>query len=215
MLKDKIREIGRNSINIRNRKRLKNMNPTIISSNCNGAVILHDLGLRLNTPTVNAGMSPKDYIKFLKNLGYYLSQELIEITENKDKYYLGELRGDQKGYYIAHLGDLVVFFGHYKSFEQAKCKWQERVKRVNKNNIFIMMTDRDGCTYDDIKEFDKLTYKNKVIFTNKKYEEIKSSYYIKGFEDKESVGVLIWYKNRFGKRYIDDFDYVRWLNGDC
>ena len=29
MLKDKIREIGRNSINIRNRKRLKNMKPTI------------------------------------------------------------------------------------------------------------------------------------------------------------------------------------------
>jgi uncharacterized protein (DUF1919 family) len=74
------------------------------------------------------------------------------------------------------------------------------------------MTDRDGCTYEDIKRFDDLKYKNKVIFTNKEYKEIKSSYYIHGFEDKSSVGILSNYQNIFAKRYLDNFDYVSFLN---
>lgn len=61
----------------------------------------------------------------------------------------------------------------------------KKEKRINWDNLFIMGIDGDNCTYDSIKKFDNLPYKNKVIFTNKSYPEFKSSYFIKGFEDKK------------------------------
>ena len=78
-----------------------------------------------------------------------------------------------------------------------------------------MSTERDMCTYENLKNFDKLPYSNKVIFTKKKYHEIKSSFYIKDFEDKKEVGVLFKYRNKIlMKRYYEDFDFIKWFNSN-
>jgi uncharacterized protein (DUF1919 family) len=193
-------EFFRSRINKRNIKRLTNTNPTIISSNCNGAVILHDLNLKFYTPTVNLFMFPKDFLRFVSNLDKYVSNdaELVHVES-------------PQSYPVGRLIDIEIHFMHYSTFEDAKNKWQERSKRIQHDNIFLMMTDRDGCTYEDMVNFDKLPYK-KVIFTNKSYPEIKSSFYIRGFENKETVGVLSEKKNLIGMRYIDEFDYVSFLN---
>ncbi|MBQ4244917.1 MAG: DUF1919 domain-containing protein, partial [Clostridia bacterium] len=99
--------------------------------------------------------------------------------------------------------------------EEAKEKWVERSKRVNYGNLFVMMTDKNGCTYDQIAEFDSLPYAHKVIFTHKPYPEFKSAYYMKEFENEGEVGVLSDWKPGFLKRrYLDDFDYVAFLNGE-
>ena len=74
--------------------------------------------------------------------------------------------------------------------------------------------DGDNCSYETMRRFDMLPYENKVIFTHIPYPEIKSSYYIPGFERDESVGVLLYFKKQFlVRRYLDDFDYVSFLNG--
>ena len=79
--------------------------------------------------------------------------------------------------------------------------------------MFVLMTDRDGCTKDDLIEFDNLPYKNKIVFTHVPYDDIKSAVYIKGFEKDNEVGMCFKFKNRFtGKKYYDDFDYVSWFN---
>ena len=94
------------------------------------------------------------------------------------------------------------------------CKWNERKERIDWNNLFIIAIDGDGCTYESLKKFDKLPYENKVIFTHIPYPEIKSSYYIRGFENEKGVGVLLYFKKQFLiRRYLDDFDYVSFLNG--
>ncbi|MGK4197785.1 DUF1919 domain-containing protein [Fusobacterium sp. HC1336] len=120
------------------------------------------------------------------------------------------------GYPVALLGDGVkIYFQHYDSREEAEEKWKLRSERINYNNIFIMSTERDMCSYEDLKNFDKLPYSNKVIFTRKKYPEIKSSFYIKGFEDKKEVGVLFKYRNKIlMKRYYEDFDFIKWFNSN-
>jgi uncharacterized protein (DUF1919 family) len=197
------RNFFRSVINKRNIKRLTNNNPTIISSNCNGGVILHDLNLQFFTPTVNLFMFPKDFLKFVGNLNYYLSSD-AELNQVESTLF----------YPVGRLIDIEIHFMHYPTFEEAKEKWFDmfdRCKRIQGDNIFLMMTDRDGCTYEDMVDFDKLPYK-KVIFTNKPYSEIKSSFYIRGFEDKDSVGVLSEEKNLMGIRYLDKFDYVSFLN---
>lgn len=187
----------------KNKKLLFNQTPCIISSNCNGGIIYHDLELKFLSPTINLFFYPKDYLKFVMNLEYYLSQKLCPFT--KPELFV---------YPIGMLDDIEVHFMHYKTFEEAVKYWEKRIKRVNFENLFFVMTDRDGCTYEQIKTFDELPYKNKVIFTHKKYHEFTSSFYIKGFEDKGEVGILSNFRKYSLKRYLDDFNYVDFLNNN-
>lgn len=189
------------AINIENRARLKNTDFSIIASNCNGGIISHDLGLQFRSPFINLWLKPKEYIKLLQNLKEYMQYELTFIKEEGIDYPIGLLK------------DVRIYFMHYETEEIAKEKWEARAKRLNYDNLFILFTDRDECSLEDMEAFDNLPYKNKVIFVNKERPNIKSSYYIKGFENEESVGKLgIYIDEKSGKRYLDLFDYVEWFN---
>lgn len=185
-------------------KKLKNKNFTIISHNCVGGVIYHDLGLKLNTPTINLFFMAKDFIKFCNNLNYYLNCEIKPLKQEK------------YNYPIAQIDDVLLYGLHYNSFEELKEKWEKRKERVNFENLFFMMSERDGCTETDIKSFDKLPYENKIIFVHKPMPEIKSAYYIPNTETieygKNCVVPLSDFKEGEKKRYIDDFDYISFLN---
>lgn len=183
------------------RKRLINKDFSLISSNCNGCIISSDLGCRYNSPFVNLWIKPKDYIRLLKKLEFYMGLELSFIKE------------EGIDYPVAKLEDIVIYFQHYTSEEEAYSKWNERRKRINYDNLFILFSDRDGCTNEDLLEFDKLQYRKKIVFTNKMYPEIESSYYIKGFENQDSVGICSEYVGRiYKRRHLEQFDYVEWLN---
>ena len=184
------------------KKRLKNKTPTILSSNCNGAFILHDLECKFNTPTVNLYFGPKDFLKFISDPLPYLQSVPEEIPSVLP-------------YPVGKLLDIKVYFMHYKSFEEAKKKWIERSSRVDFNNCFVMMTDKNGCSYEDIVTFDRLPYKNKVIFTHRPYPEISSAFCIHGFEEENEVGILSDFKpGLWRRRWLDTFDYVSFLNGE-
>lgn len=186
--------------NINKKKHLKNKNFTIISSNCVGGIIYHDLGLPFLTPTVNLSFDMNDFVKFVSNLKYYIDKDLIKLDTNKE-------------YPIGVIEDIKINFIHYKTFEEAKTKWDERKQRINYDNLFIIGTDKDNCTYETLKAFENLPYENKIIFTHIDYSEISSSYCIKGFEDKNELGVITNFKKGFlMRRYLDDFDYVSFLN---
>ena len=197
----KLNDILRKRINKRNRKNLINKDFSLIASNCNGGFLLHDLNLQFKTPFINLWMKPNDFIKYLQNITYYQSCSLVFKEKSVQDYPVGIL------------DDIEIYFQHYKTKEEAKAKWEERSKRINLDNLFILFTDRDGCTYQNLLDFDKLPYQNKIVFTNQIYSEIKSSFYIKGFEDEESVGLCFEYLNKFtGKKIYDCFDYISWFN---
>lgn len=183
------------------RKRLLNKDICLIASNCNGAMILHDLGLQFKSPFVNLWLRPHDFIKLLSSLEEYMKYDLRFTTEEGIDYPIGLLK------------DVKIYFQHYRTEQDAKTKWNERVKRMNYNNLFVLFTDRDGCTEQDLLEFDKLPYKKKVVFVNRPHPSIKSAVYIRGFEDEECVGPCMAYKSKISyRRYYDDFDYVEWFN---
>ena len=197
----RINNILRKVVNMCNRIKLKNKNFTLIASNCNGCFICHDLNVRFNSPFVNLYLESRDFIKYIKNIEYYNKCEINFINDKSVDYPVGIL------------DDIKLYFVHYESEEQARSKWIERSKRINLENLFILMTDRDVCTKDDLIEFDNLPYKNKIVFTHVPYDDIKSAVYIKGFEKDNEVGMCFKFKNRFtGKKYYDDFDYVSWFN---
>lgn len=196
-----VNQMLRKRINKINRKKLKNKDFSLICSNCNGAFILHDLGMRFNSPTVNLWMKPDHFIRFLQDIQHYLKCDMTFIEEPNVDYPIGVL------------DDIKIYFQHYQTKEEAKNKWIERSKRINFDNLFIMFSDRDGCTYQDLCDFEKLPYKNKVVFTHKPYPEFKTAHYIKGWEKEECVGMCFEFKNKFsGKKHYDDFDYIKWFN---
>lgn len=191
----------RKYINTRNRKLLKNKDFSIIASNCNGGFLLHDLGLRFNSPTVNLWIEPSDFIKFLQDLPHYLNSEFVFVD-------LPDI-----DYPVGILDDIKIYFQHYKTPEEARSKWQERSARINFENLFVMFTDRDGCTYQNLIDFEALPYKNKVVFTHLPYPEFSSAHYLKGWEQEDSVGMCFdFVKGISGKKHYDSFDYISWFN---
>lgn len=198
-LSKKYRAALRYQLNRRNRKHLINKDFTIISQNCVGGVMLHELGLRFDTPTVNLWFTAEDFIKILEHPRYYFSCEVRETEDNG------------RGYPVGQIDDVRIYFMHYKSFTDAKAKWEERVKRIHWDNLYIIMVESAGCM---LKRFDELNYKHKVVFTAKERPEIKSSYFIPGSAVSENAVMdLCQYKSKLtGRRWLDDFDYVRFLN---
>lgn len=203
------RDTRRAARNKKSRARLKSKDITIISSNCTGGVISHDLGLRFNSPFVNLAMRPKHFVKYLSNLDYYNSLDVNFPAELQSECWGG-------GHYpIGVVGNAVIHFIHFSSCEEASRKWNERKARINKDRLFIIMSERDGCTEEDLFAFDALPFENKVVFTKLPYEDIKSSFYIPGFEKERYVGVVLSFKNIFSsKRIVDIFPFVDWFNGD-
>lgn len=199
-IKDRILREVRIKLNQKQRQKLHNTIPSVLASNCTGAFMLHDLGLQFRSPFVNLYLSPSDFIAYLNDISHYQAQPL-QFVENSGK-----------PYPVGKLGDLTLHFMHYHSKQEATEKWQERSKRIDFDNLFIMLTERDGCTYQNLQDFDRLPFDNKVVFTHKPYPEIASAFYIKGFENQGEVGDLFEYEGLSGKRYYDQFDYITWFN---
>ena len=183
------------TINRKNKSKLKNKSFSLISGDCLGGIVLHDLHLQFNSPTVNCWMYPKDFIKFVNNLKYYVNKQLIFIYEEGINYPIG------------CLDDIKVYFTHYKSEAHALEKWNKRIKRLNYNNIFVIMTNANNFDASDFIEFNKIKYPH-IIFTHKKCNE-DNSFYCN--HDKNGF-FHAWIDKYNPHRYYDSFDFVKWFN---
>lgn len=201
---------NRAKIDARDRKRLteKIKTTSIISMNCTGGVLSHNLGLQFLSPTVNLYMRAEDFIRFCENLSHYVGIDKFENCTDKNVI-------EDRTYPIAYLGDLILYLVHYSSVEEAEMKWNERKQRINWDNIAIIDTDREGMTEELKDRFEKLPYR-KVMFVNKPDEKHTSCYYLQGFESDDCVGIITDSIGWKGMRPIDQFDYVSFLDGkDC
>ena len=183
------------------RRGLTNRDFSILSSNCVGGIILHNLGQRFNSPTVNLLMTPDDFVKFLERPKHYLGCELREMDAGKD-------------YPVGVLDDIRLDFMHYPDFATAEAKWKERSGRIHWDNLYIIMVEAFGCGRDVIARFDALPYAHKVCLTEREYPGLACVYALPdalrggGFD----CG-LTGYRDRFKiRRWFDDFDYVEFLN---
>ena len=53
------------------KRKIKNKDFSLFSTNCNGGILLHDLGLRFNSSTINLWFEVKDFLKYMNNLERY------------------------------------------------------------------------------------------------------------------------------------------------
>lgn len=189
-------------VNRKNRERLQNHDFSLLCNNCNGGIITHDLGEQFRSPTINLYFYSDHFFRFCENLDYYLAQELT-LCENPE-------HKPEIDYPVCNLGDLELHFLHYKSFAEAKEKWETRTRRINRDNLFVMWAFYDPAEEDLVARFDRLPYRNKVAFTEREFPQYPSACCIYGYED--GLGGLTLFDGLSGKRKIDQFDYVTWLN---
>lgn len=164
-------------------------NLTIISSNCFAGRIMQDLNMEYNSPTLGLYFMYPDYIEFLNNLKYYLTQAQIIFVESS-KYPIGnERRAKWSHWYPIGLldGKVEIHFLHYYSENEAAEKWYRRSKRVNFDNLLIIGMEQNLCSVKDITAFDKLTFKNKIMFTTKQLP-YQSCEYLPEFRTEDAVG---------------------------
>lgn len=186
------------------RRRLRNTSFSLITNNCIGGIISHDLKLRFRSPTVNLFFTNEDFLLFCKHLHYYLSLPVEKVDSDMD-YPVGALKGDY--------GTIRLHFIHYDSFEEAKKKWEERSSRVDYDNLYIIM-EAIKSSQALLEQFDNLEFPHKVVLTDGSHPEIQSSFPIEGdFYGKDYyLGKLLTHPKYGLRRYMDIFDYVSFFN---
>ncbi len=125
---------------------------TIISQNCIGGVFYHDLGMQFLSPTINLYIKACDFSRFVLNLRSYLNMEL-------EMYWL-------ETYPIGTLGDITIYFQHYKTCSDAKAAWEKRTARINWEKILVLSTDHEGFNHETYQFWKQIPYP-KVLFTAK------------------------------------------------
>lgn len=178
----KIAYINREKINHELRRKIYNTNCSIISSNCIGGIIYHDLGFEFLSPTINMYFNSEDFSKLITNLEKYMS--IYPKTIKKDPFP------------VLLLEDIKLFCLHYKTHIEAIKAWERRKKRINYGNIFVIATDRDCKNKEDLHLIDKSKY-DKVIFVSTKDHKLNNGIYVPGYQNQ--VGHL--------DRFIDESGY--------
>lgn len=193
-----------NRINLKNR--LINRTPTLICSNCTGGVLYHWLGLKFQSPFINLYMTNNDFISAMENFDKFISTDIIEEYDSGKNYPVGI------GY-----GGCRIHFMHYNTFQEAKQKWDERKQRIDKDNMAIWLTNFNSDNFgrvaecELVKRFNKLPFRNKLIFSGHKIDA-PNVIWLKGYNKVEHKYNIFRTQNIFGKRWIDQFDYVSYLN---
>lgn len=181
---------------------------TLISNNCMAGIIYHNLGEMFRSPTINLYIEGKEYLEYCKNFEIYSKCELYEDTEAKKAFPVGVLI--PRGY--KDCIPIHVYFQHYHSFEEAKEKWELRCKRINYDNLFFAWEFYD-TKYDIalIQEFDKLPIK-KIAILHHPIEDVENAVILSCYKNDHPMAKAFQYDGITGKRFLDEFDYIKFLN---
>ena len=155
------------------------------------------MGLKFYSPFINLYLTDYDFVKALSNWDSFLNFDIVEDFGTNKSYPVG----------ISYDG-IRIHFMHYSSFAEAKLAWDRRKKRIDPQNMGVMLTNWRGDE-SVIRDFEKLPFKHKVAFVNKDIPETDCTFFIKG---QNSMQNLHRTQLLNGRRYIDQFDYVGFIN---
>lgn len=179
-------------------RELQRSHLSIFAQNCFGGFISHTLGLPFRSPFVNMFLLAKEYLSFLREPRARLENDLI---------FKKKILNDIKGFYypVFTLGDVDLYMNHYRDFDEAVAKWNERKQKINWDNLFVMAYTEDENV---LREFDTLPYDKKACFVPFK-SDLNSAWYINTKPTKK----LPWWKiiNNFAEGkifYYDVFDML-------
>lgn len=153
---------------------------TVISNNCWAGKLYQYLDMQYLTPTVGLYFFSDDYLKFIKNLRYYISLDLefIKPEDSNHKDIIYERNHEMVP--IAKLDDVEIIFLHYKTAEEALQKWNRRKKRIRWDNIYFKFSQMNYCSNDMLEEFCDLSGINKILISKRRKSQYFYEYYWEG-----------------------------------
>lgn len=195
----------RNPLAIRRRNTMRaaltNPNPSFLCPNCIGGILFHDLGLQFRSPTVNLMMTQPDFVRFVLDLDRYL--EITPVFFRKEGYDCP----------CARLDDITIHFTHYATEAEALDKWNQRKGRIDRDNLFIFLTERDGLTREEILSLGSLKCRGLVVFTAGNYPDIPYALHIPRYAADGEIGNILEKSWRDDSReYERYFDFVKWFS---
>lgn len=104
---------------------------------------------------------------------------------------------------------IKLWFNHYKTFEEARQKWQQRKKRINRDALFIeMQTDNEKI----LERFEALPFKHKIAFVP--FETpLKSAISLNCFSELEKKGIGNM-ANSLASGLTGYYNLLKLLNGE-
>lgn len=181
---------------------------TIVSNNCWGTFIYKKFGLPYNSPFVNMFIFSPDYIELLENFSFEILKKLSFIDRENSKYKeeLIKLGFYDLKYPIGILDNRYeIHFLHYKFEEDARDKWMSRLQRMNFDKLIFKFSEDYNFENAMAKQFDDLNFKNKICFTTKKHDSLKSIISLKKFLGTDKV-YDEW------KHSDKEFDDIKFIN---
>lgn len=205
-IKGRLEECSKNIlwsiINYFDERRLKNDSFSVLCPNCVGGVLYKRLNQPFLTPTINMWMEDADLIKFASDIKKYVSGELQFIETLYD-------------YPVAKLDDIILYFNHCTTQEEAREHWRKRIDRIQEENMFLILSDRCGLTEANMKMLESIPCKGKVVFTSQNMELKDYMLYLPYYDGCGEVGIYMLdrLKNKFLIAPFDGyFDYVYFFN---
>ena len=186
-------------------------NVSIISSNCLGGIIYHDLGLKFLSPTINLTFSMEDFLYFAEHLNELNECTLIRDETKNAKYPMGYLK-------YPNGNNIKIQFVHYSTFDDAKEKFLNRLNRIKYEKIVLLFCAAE-LKQDIAIRFSKIpAYKKLCIYKtfsgNFDLKEIVDCDFLQLFAKVPKNKDLLNFKGAFSRKlYIDDskFDYYSYI----
>ena len=160
------------------RSKLNRKDFTIIANNCWGSFTYQKFGLKYNSPTIGLYILGHDFVKLCSDWKSYFEKELQFIPWEECSYYYA--LKNVNPYPVAKLGDIEIYFMHYYSKDEAKEKWERRIKRINPECMLFKLSQREECSKKDVECFMRLPLKNKLCFA---YDKVPGTIYVPELEN--------------------------------
>lgn len=197
------------------RLKYKKEHKVILARDCIAGMLYDQYGIKFNSPTINLFINPLEFCYFINDLDIYLKAELIEekLLSEKFGWPVGVLQPN-------NCKPVYINFNHYKTFKEAKIKWEIRCKRIEltKDTIYIVINltnDVDFNPHDKInlnklkQELIKIKYK-KVILVSESLG-LPNEFIIRKHKNWPSRYV-IYQRFLSKKRRFNKFDFEYFLN---
>ena len=133
---------------------------SILSSDCIGGILYHDLGERFLSPTINLSFKENGFYCFILNIKHYVASDIMVILE--DNKIIGKIGGNPL---LTNCPDIYIYFVHYSSIDEAKESWNSRKLRINYDKIRVICTEKN-LTAAKLDLFNRISYKKVMIYGN-------------------------------------------------
>lgn len=187
---------------------------TILSDDCWGGYVYHELDLPFASPLINIYWPSESFYEFMKDPFFYLEQPLRMEREGdprKNLFPIGWLGDDNRR--------VELHFVHESDFQKAEGQWNRRKARINRERVFVKFgfdgTDPRREAY--LAAFDQVPYNKMCTYSGE--TDVKDVLYIKRFEWDwyhlqriEIVGFKDWFRQP--QNFFKVVDVFKLLNGE-